>query len=1411
MVFSPTRRAARIAAILFIFLFNIHYLHSQVLLNEICTANNSGQRNSDGDYADWIELFNAGNTIVDMTGYGLSDEISKPYKFRFPSIQLGPQQRLLVFASGRNQTNITQSWETAVNAYDNWRYFVGSSSLDTNWRNPGFNDSSWPLGPGGFGFGDNDDNTVIPLCKSVMIRKTFSVADTAAIGKMILAMDYDDGFVAYLNGTEIARANLGQAGDRPGYSVYAYSSHEALLQQGQEPELFTIDPALFKRILQPGSNVLAIQVHNYKSSSTDMSAIPFLIFGMNNTLGSYGVLPYWWRNGPQEYFQADFKLDKDGETLLLTDASGFIIDQENFPKLQVDHSYGRSADGAGNWGVFTNPTPLASNSTSTYYAGYAPEPQFSLVPGFYTGSKQVSISAAIPGVSIRYTSNGSEPKSSSALYTSPLTITQSRTIKAKSYLSGYVSSEVAVASYFLNQDIRMPVFTISTDSLNLWDWNTGIYATGPNASGTYPYKGANFWQDWEKPAQIEFYDRNKNRQLAFKADIEIFGNYSQAKPQKSFEIKLDDKYGVDEANYPFYPDKPQLRSTNNLVLRNSGTDWNKVHFRDAFMERVMRSTHSGYLATTPATLFLNGEYWGVYTIHENHDQHWVKNNYGLKKTEIDFLLEGGDVEVKHGKDDDFWELIDYATRNNANSSQYYSAISDRLDLENFTDYMIAQTYFNNGDWIGDWTNNIKMWKAASPGAKWKYLLYDLDFGLGFSGSVNDNRIAIARNPVDLNYTSDLFDAILNNSTYKTYFINRYADLINTIFLPSQMISVMNQFKDSMSHDMNAHFSKWPSFNGSNYSMSTWQSAINSMVSFINNRPDKVRDQIKSEFGLSSKVTLTFQASPAGSGRIQISTIVPDSYPWTGVYFKGNPVTITAIPNPGYTFSHWKSGTVINQNNYNQQTSINFTSSDQITAYFTGTAAAAPLIVSEFNYHSASGSDAGDWIELHNTGTFDLDLSGWSIRDGIDYHRYVFPVGTKINAGAYLVVAEDLSKFRSIHPNLWTVAGPLGFGLGNGGDFIRVYDHQDNLFLSIQYEDKSPWPTGSDGGGYTNELINYNNPLTNGNSWFNGCLNGSPGQAYYLPDTSLTINGSTVFCEGGQVELQTPANALHTYQWKKNSTDIPGAVMPNYEAEETGVYSVSISAQSCRVNSRPITVTVNANAPTPQVSHAENCGPGILVLAVQFLDTINWFDATGTLVQAGGNQFYTPFLNSTQSYTVIAGQACPSPVVPVQAIIHSVPVLDLGADTVLVSGNSLTLDAGTNFISYQWSTGASGQSIIVNTSGNYSVSAIDTNNCVVHDSIEITFLTGLEVVDQSIFEIHPIPSSGSSYISMHLQKAGNPQFQIIDINGKIAREKSTSLYAGQHHIFWNYQGLPPGLYMMRIVLEETSYLLKLPVY
>ena len=169
-----------------------------------------------------------------------------------------------------------------------WGYRKGTSEPHPAWKQFRFDDSDWLRGPTGIGFGDGDDRTVLsdmrrinddpetpedegrPGYLSVHLRHTFTLdaESLAAVDDLILRVDYDDGFKAYLNGVEVARANL-PAGVVP-YDARATRGHEA-----GTPQDFDISD--HKNLLRTGENVLAIQVHNQSITSADLSMIPELL------------------------------------------------------------------------------------------------------------------------------------------------------------------------------------------------------------------------------------------------------------------------------------------------------------------------------------------------------------------------------------------------------------------------------------------------------------------------------------------------------------------------------------------------------------------------------------------------------------------------------------------------------------------------------------------------------------------------------------------------------------------------------------------------------------------------------------------------------------------------------------------------------------------------------------------------------------------------------------------------------------------------------------------------------------------------------------------------------------------------------------------------------------------------------
>lgn len=239
------------------------------------------------------------------------------------------------FVSPMNAQDVDH-WETVVFANDTWMYFIGTSEPPANWRQLAFDDAGWSSGQGGFGYGDNDDETVVPAGTiSLYLRIKFDIKDASTPGAAMFHIDYDDAFVAYLNDLEIGRS-AGLTDEHPSYSTTSSSNHDAQMVEGGEPTGMAV-PTTY---LQQGENVLAIQVHNASATSSDMSAIPFLSVGLTTSEQQYRPVPAW--------FREPFVFQSSNLPILVLNTGGRDIRDE--PKIDIEMGLINNESGINNIG-----------------------------------------------------------------------------------------------------------------------------------------------------------------------------------------------------------------------------------------------------------------------------------------------------------------------------------------------------------------------------------------------------------------------------------------------------------------------------------------------------------------------------------------------------------------------------------------------------------------------------------------------------------------------------------------------------------------------------------------------------------------------------------------------------------------------------------------------------------------------------------------------------------------------------------------------------------------------------------------------------------------------------------------------------------------------------------------------------
>ncbi len=1064
-------------------LLSLSHINGQnIVINEFCSLN-STLLDEDKDSPDWLELYNTSTNVISLDGWALSDDKNALYKWIFPAITLNPQQTLLILASGKDRKEIVY-YNTLINQGDEFSYAVGSASIPNDWKTLSFNASSWLKGLSGFGFGDNDDATSFPNgTLSVFVRKTFTIDNLSQIKELLLHVDYDDGFVAYLNGTEIARQNMGVANTPVLYNQAATKAIEPLIIYGKAPDLFPIDD--FSGVLLEGTNVLCLQVHNFNSSSSDLTLIPFLTAGYQSPVTNASVPEVLQLSDKRMH--TNFKIGADGEQIYLVSPQNLIVDKTDSIALPSNISIGRKPDGTGLWYYFDEPTPGLLNTTQSFDSISAQQILFSPIGGVYASSLTVTLTAQ-PGDVIYYTTDGKEPTQQSLKYSQPIQIAKSTSLRAKVFTTNSLSLSPSVQTYIIeNREIDLPIVSLTTDPDNLFDWNYGIYEMGDNP-GDYPYFGANFWMDWERPINIEYFDADGTKVFHSAGGTKIFGAWSRANDQKSMALYARNSYGSNSFDYPFFKER-NLNKYHSLVLRNSGNDWSQTNLRDPLMTGLVNELDMERQAYQPTVVYINGEYWGILNLREKVNEDFLADHHlGVEANKLD-MLEADGVAME-GSAEHYQAMMSYIASNDMTQSAVYEEVKTRMEVINYMDYQIAQIYVDNEDWPG---NNIKFWRPQTDSGRWRWILFDTDFGFGIgyctlgSAGYNNNTLAFALDPNGPGWPNPpwstlLLRSLVKNETFKSEFINRFADRINYDFEPSRVNHLIDSLKGNIAAEIPYHIDRW------NH-IWNWENNINVLKNFATKRPSYMRSYINSQFSLGGAVTLTVDVSDKNQGYVQVSSLIIKTYPWTGTYFKNNPVQVTAMPLPGYEFERWEG---MDSNSASVLLSIP-TSGRSVKAIFKkSTKDYNDVVINEINYKSVAGNDCGDWVELYNTSNSTIDLSNWIFKDSEVSHSYKIPNGTKIGPKNYLVLFEDESKFRILYPNITNAIGSFYFGLGAMEDVLCLYDSQNHLIDSLLYMADEPWPKIEEDKGETLSLIN---PYKNNEPyyrWEPSDTNGTPG-------------------------------------------------------------------------------------------------------------------------------------------------------------------------------------------------------------------------------------------------------------------------------------------------------------------------------
>lgn len=701
----------------------------------------------------------------------------------------------------------------------------------------------------------------------------------------------------------------------------------------------------------------------------------------------------------------NFGLRMEGESLYLSDASGKLIDQLDFEQQYPNISYGRDPSEPDKLLYCTTPTPGSPNSP-TSASEQGDRVDFSVLGYRLDDPAELSLT----GTNVRYTTDGSDPIQSSTLYSEPLSVHRTLVVKAKTFEDGYLPGETSARTYFYKQhEFTLPLVSLSFNHEYFYDDMIGIHVRGTNGTAGNCGGIANYNQDWERPAYFEYFDQEGARRLSQPVGVKIAGGCTRGRDQKSLSIYARGKYGDNDFDFPVFIEKDDINEFSSLLLRNSGNDQDQTLLRDAFLQALVKpSMDIDYQSYQPTIVYFNGQYRGIMNLREKTDEDYFQSNYFISSGEIDFLE--NDRKIIRGSADDYTEIVNFLTQNSLVDDDKYSQVVSKIDLQEYINWLTINLYIGNRDWPG---NNIKFWKKQENG-KWRWLLFDLDYGFGFrmdaQGYMHESfEFATATdgsehpNPP---WSTLLLRKLLENESFRKQFLSTYLTHVYSSFEPAWCNEVLDSLSTIIDSEIYYNQIKYER------TKSQWEAYLDELKLYAVNRHGFMPDYVKDYFNLSSdEVVLTVFIPDTRKGKVKVNEALIQRYPLELKTYKELPMLLEAIPGKGYRFDHWMDRSTGDLYSESRQIRSDSTLTLSLEPVFEVLTEGGDIHINEVaafttSFHDEFGEKSG-FIELFNPSGEEAILHSWFLSDKSDnLTLFAIPDSTLIPPGGFLIIYAD---------------------------------------------------------------------------------------------------------------------------------------------------------------------------------------------------------------------------------------------------------------------------------------------------------------------------------------------------------------------------------------------------------------------
>ena len=549
-----------------------------LMISELMAGNRTILKDADGDYSDWIELYNGSGAPVSLAGCALSDDDVNQRKFVLPALTLEPGEYRLVFASGKDRLD---------------------GELHANFKLSTKGEALRLYGPE---------------------------------GQVLSWVEYD----GLAPDASLSRAEDGAWTDAlqpsPGFANTALGARAALSVPWENARGLYIN-----EILCSGSGFDWLELYNAGGEAVDLAGMGLsdstdhprrwqFPDGARIPAGGYLTVALTGRGGEtglqNGVYGADFALSS-GETACLSLPDGTLLDKVTLFEQYRDISYGR-AEGCDRYRYFTEATPGARNA-ATSYERKASAVTFS-VPGGQHGSDTLTLSLSSDAdATIYYTTDGSDPGRRSNVYRGPIALKESAVVKAVAWRQDLIPSDLAVRSYILGAGHTVRIVSVSGKRSAL-NGSGGMLNTGVKGAGSEVY--------------VEIYEPDGTQLIGQRCLMKLAGHNSRVGiRQKGFSLRANSAYGESRFNAALFS-KRDYDWHKSIVMRASGQDCFQTHMRDSVLTALAADTGVMYQETEVSVLYVNGKYWGVYNMRERVSKHSIAQFEGWENPDDVEIVEG---------------------------------------------------------------------------------------------------------------------------------------------------------------------------------------------------------------------------------------------------------------------------------------------------------------------------------------------------------------------------------------------------------------------------------------------------------------------------------------------------------------------------------------------------------------------------------------------------------------------------------------------------------------------------------------------------------------------------------------------------------------------------------------------------